>query len=729
MDLIPTISEYATDTAAQTVWGRLDETLREEEGKAFYRHPNLGLGTGAVADFTVLTRNLGVIAVVIFRHDIEALDEAAEEHWTVSGDDIQAPPLQLDDLQVRLKYRFDQRRQIRDRVPVNLVLALPLITKNEYLTKFGESLAEEMGFIWRDRESDSLDLDSPREPLSDGDWRLAQSLFQSADVLTRESASPESSSPSLGKAIRLLDRHIALFDDQQERVALQIPPGPQCIRGLAGTGKTALLAMKAATIHGNYPDKQVLFTFNTQSLYNQARDLISRFYRMNKESDPDWTRLHVRHGWGGRRNPGVYSDLSARQGVPTLTLRAAKSRDGNVPFRPCCQEALRHRIAPEYDFVLVDEAQDFPSEFFQVLYKLAAAPKCIYYAFDELQSLTDVELPTTSRLFGVDEAGQPLVDLEGEYPGPIEKTIVLRKSYRCPRKVLMLAHAIGLGIYSDRGCVQMISRADTWSSIGYEVESGELTAGARVVLHRPEANSPNRVEQVYSGEDDLVTVSVFESRDQELRDVARRVAADVRNQGVPPERILVISLDSLRAKEYLAQVQQVLLESDIASVIPGLIDDSDAFAEPNRVTLSTVFRAKGNEAPVVYIISCDSLIDYVHGFKMRNNAFTSISRSKGWVRISGTGSKMHEAKKEIDAILADVPRFRFEFPNMAAILRNLDQTVAVRKRAVRTARQSIEELSRVDEGALLELPPEQVEALLRRLKSVRERHGGDQSDT
>ena len=181
----------------------------------------------------------------------------------------------------------------------------------------------------------------------------------------------------MGDAIKLLDSAIAVLDIEQEKVAIQIPPGPQRIRGLAGTGKTVLLAQKAANIHRNFPDKKILFTFNTQSLYNQSKALISKFYRYHSDEDPDWNMLHVRHAWGGKARPGVYSDLCARQGQLPLDFQSAKSVDPEQPFRACCKHALALKVIPEYDYLLLDEAQDFPTEYFRMLYALSREPHAI----------------------------------------------------------------------------------------------------------------------------------------------------------------------------------------------------------------------------------------------------------------------------------------------------------------------------------------------------------------
>src|SRR5690606_19314001 len=177
--------------------------------------------------------------------------------------------------------------------------------------------------------------------------------------------------------------------------------------------------------------------------------------------------------WGNRERTGVYRELCHRQGVPTLSLPEAKSRDRLSPFRAACVEALSRPIQAEYDYVLVDEGQDVPIEFFQILTKLTHPPHKIYFAYDEMQNLANLELPRVED-FGRRHDGSPVISLDGDpYPGPIEKDLVLSRSYRCPLKVLMVAHAVGLGLYGPRGCVQMLRDAASWEAVGYEVESGK----------------------------------------------------------------------------------------------------------------------------------------------------------------------------------------------------------------------------------------------------------------
>jgi superfamily I DNA and RNA helicase len=598
---------------------------------------------------------------------------------------------------------------------VQPVLSLPGISRSDFNSKFGHcSIPEQISVIWEDGDVSSAVLESPTT-LDRVQWRLAKSIFQGVNPLNSGLLFREETSDSLGGAIKILEREIALLDDEQHKVAVQIAPGPQRIRGLAGTGKTVVLAMKAANIHLRYPEARVLFTFNTQSLYPQAKQLISKFYRVHSDADPDWEKIQIRHGWGGSSRPGVYSDICKRAGEVPLTFSQAKAINNQVPFQACCKKAFNHVTFPEYDYILVDEAQDFPKEFFRLLIKLATPEHRICWAYDELQSLSAIEIPSATDLFGLDESGQARVNIEGEdYPGNIEKDFVLHRSYRCPQQVLMLAHGIGLGIHAPNGCVQMLGNAASWNSIGYEITAEELVIGKEISIYRPPINSPNRVSKIYAGDKEIVQVKSFTTRSDELHWVSRSIANDIESDHVKPEQIVVICLDMRSSKKYLMEIQTLLRESGVASIIPGLINSSDEFAEPGRVTLSTIYRAKGNEAPVVYVIGFDHLYSYVEEIENRNRAFTSITRSKGWLRLSGCGANMEKASQEISRIMQDIPYFKFVYQGIEGI-RCLDASeTSRRRRDVRRASDSIKNLLQIDKEALKDLDP----MILDQLKEV-----------
>ena len=65
----------------------------------------------------------------------------------------------------------------------------------------------------------------------------------------------------------------------------------------------------------------------------------------------------------------------------------------------------------------------------------------------------------------------------------------------------------------------------------------------------------------------------------------------------------------------------------------GILD----FYIAGEITISTVHKAKGNEAYQVYVVGVDAIFnnpDIIH----RNRLFTAMTRAKAWVTITGVGS-------------------------------------------------------------------------------------------
>lgn len=717
--LIVSMPDFQDDVTAHFVWSKLAEVINGTDGIYYYKHPIIGAQSGQPPDFCLLGKDLQPLAVRCMSVTLDEIEKIEEDSWTLNGARIDSPLAELDDFITALDSKFKKERELRRVYQPVAALALPNVTEAQFKKKFpGVNLdaGDNYALLWKESDYKALLLPLDTK-LSAMQWRLAQAIFQSTTPLNRKVLIEGQKSKVIGEAIKLLDRRIAILDEVQHRATVQIPPGPQRIRGLAGTGKTILLTMRAAFIHQRFPKAKILFTFHTQSLYNQARDLITKFYRDNAEVDPDWDNLHVRHGWGGSHKPGVYWDACRRAGIPALTFGQAKVIDESNPLGGACKVALKAKLEPVYDFVLVDEAQDFPKEFFRLLYQITKDPKQIYWAYDELQSLSAVEIPNPEESFGTKD-GKAIVSLEGEYPGGIEKDVVLNKSYRCPLDVLMLAHGLGLGVHRAKGPVQMVPDASTWKALGYELESGKIETGSEVVLVRPLENSPNQISTVYDGEEDIIVVSKHDNRDKEMASVASAIAKLIKEQDVQPHQIVVVSLDSRRARDYLTLVQLGLQKKGIDSVIPGLVDDSSEFGETGQVTLSTVYRAKGNEAPIVFIVALDALYDYVEEIENRNRAFTSISRSKGWVKISGVGEAMDRAIAEIDKIRADVPKFKFKFPDLEKIRRLGHAEMARRMREQKKASANLDQLIKAEDELLESLDSEQRKRLLERLKKI-----------
>ncbi|MEN6460109.1 MAG: hypothetical protein ABFC94_01895, partial [Syntrophomonas sp.] len=332
------------------------------------------------------------------------------------------------------------------------------------------------------------------------DNEVITAIFSILDATTgiirpKERIIPKDDICSKAYLLKKLEEEIALFDEQQKYAALSQLNGPQRIRGLAGSGKTIILCIKAAFLHLKYPDKKILYTFMTRSLYDYIQVLITRFYKLLGDGNlPDFEEsIHIRHAWGGHNLPGVYFDTCLENSVEPINFNKAKlNSDRNDVFDYVCNQLIIERngkLKKEYDYVLIDEGQDFKPRFYQIC-RAIVNDDCLVWAYDELQNIFNINLQDTVNTFKNEFGAQGinLAELQKNHP-EIENDIVLSKCYRNPLEILVTAHSIGFGIYSDQ-LIQSLENNAHWQDLGYEVLSGNCQDGDEMVIKRPPKNSP-----------------------------------------------------------------------------------------------------------------------------------------------------------------------------------------------------------------------------------------------
>lgn len=525
------------------------------------------------------------------------------------------------------------------------------------------SSLDSLGDLIQNLEDDLLDSEAYDE---------ARSVIEGAKALTRSNKrvveNPEQQRAAT--ALAELESEIANFDQKQRSAALITINGPQRIRGLAGSGKTIILAMKAAHLHMNKPNDKILLTFYTKSLKSSIKNLVTKFYRHYKEVDPDWNNIHILHGWGGSNTSGAYSDACLRAGRTPLTFGTARSNaPGRVdPFEFACQELMQKGDIEEYyDHILIDEGQDFPAAFYELSFRLAKGhrdKKNIVWAYDDLQNIMKVRMRSAAELFGIDYDDEPRISLERAAKGlPFKFTndTVLSKSYRNQREVLITAHALGFGIYSN--IVQLLESADHWKDVGYEVTSPDYTTDADVEVVRPIENSPISL----SGDKlpELIEHYNAESLDDETDWVIASIS-DFLKQGLNPEDIIIVALDDRHMKGYFKELSSKLADLGVASNNIHADPYSDPpFTIPNKVTLSTIYRAKGNEAAVVFVIGVDAISLRTRGD--RNKLFTAFTRTKAWLRVSGMKGSTDQIIREMSEAKQNFPALRFIMPDLSKL--------------------------------------------------------------
>jgi superfamily I DNA and RNA helicase len=478
-------------------------------------------------------------------------------------------------------------------------------------------------------------------------------------------------SDSMGGAIKYLESQIANLDRWQKNAAIESPEGPQRIRGLAGSGKTIILAMKAAYLHANDPEALIVVTFNTRSLYQQFKSLIRRFYFDQVSDEPNWDKLQVLHAWGSSSYAGVYSVIAAHSGVAPTPFGAARHRFGYAnAFKGVCTELVSHvrksELKPIFDYVLVDEAQDFPAEFFQLVYLSTKAPKKIVWAYDELQNLGDSTMPTLGELFGVGEDGGPIVEMNN-IDGQPKQDILLPVCYRNPPWLLTLALGLGLGIKLGNGkFAQMFRDPDFWREIGYECIKGDLALGNHVRLKRQADRSAPFFERILTTTQSI-SWHVFDDFVAQAEWIANDIQKVTTTQELDLSDILVVIPDSLGASKIGVALSSHLEQRNIESHIIGVTGSPDVVFVDNSVAMCSIYRAKGNEAPLVYVVSAEFCNAGYDLSKKRNILFTALTRAKAWVRICGVGASMKALSQEIEAISQDNFELDFNYPTQNQI--------------------------------------------------------------
>lgn len=571
-------------------------------------------------------------------------------------------------VEAKLRFRSDLvarsggRRVLQ--VPVHTVTFAPGVSPPS------DATATAANYPLANRETLPQILNQLRWTADEGDreyrYRVALSDLENVSTIRRRSRAPHPQRlDSRGAKLRQLEDSVATLDAHQNKAMVETTDGVQRIRGLAGSGKSIVLALKAAYLHARHPEWRICVTFQTRALKDFFRTLITDAFVSQTTRTPDWTHLRIVNAWGApgdEDRDGVYHQFCTAHGVHYHDFVSAKATFGRTDtFGGVCKLALDEVTSTHdlYDIVLVDEAQDLPAAFLRICYELLTENKRLVYAYDELQNLGHHPMPALEEIFG-QNVRRPA--------GSASHDIVLKKCYRNSRPVLVTAHALGFGVHrdpddrADTGIVQMFDDTQMWHDTGYRVQHGKIRDGRPVVLARTKDTSPLFLED-HSPIDDLVQFVHFDSDDEQSTWVANQVEKNIRNDELRPDDIVVINPEPFSTSEAVGPIRALLHDKDIQHHLPGISTEADVFRQPDSVTFTGIHRAKGNEFGMVYVINAHECYSAAYALaRVRNRLFTAITRSKAWIRVCGVGDGMKRLIEEFDRLRTDNYELRFIYP-------------------------------------------------------------------
>jgi len=519
-----------------------------------------------------------------------------------------------------------------------------------------------------EKQLHDLIIKNRKNALSDAEYLDLKATIEGSKGIPRISDRTLKDSTELkhskGAILTAIENEICNFDLEQKRAALFIVDGAQRIRGLAGSGKTIILAMKAAIIHLQSPEANILYTYYTKSLNDLVKKLITRFYRQFADRDPNWDRIQIMHAWGGKYLEGVYYNTCGLNDVIPINLTEAKSKNPNDPFEYVCSQLNQLKLKKEYDYALLDEAQDFPRDFYRVCRQITKNNRVIW-AYDDFQNILEIKMQNERETFGKDEKGEYFIDFSRR--DDELQDIILHRCYRNPRKILVFAFALGLGIYNkiEENKYQVIQRLESnehWESLGFCVKVGDSSDNNDMVIERPEINSLS-IKNALLSEDIILRIQKCSTFSQEINYVVSSILVDLERE-LKPEDISVICMDNLNAKRYFQLIASELEKRNIKSFnLLNAPSINTLFKVKDHVTLSTIYNAKGNEVGSVYIVGIDTIFSQKNDITQRNKIFTALTRSLAWVNMSGVGNSVDYCIEELKKLIENKFELRFIQPS------------------------------------------------------------------
>ncbi|MGD9679488.1 MAG: DEAD/DEAH box helicase [Vulcanibacillus sp.] len=407
-------------------------------------------------------------------------------------------------------------------------------------------------------------------------------------------------------------KNIILFDGEQTRfIYKEFNKKTVAIQGLSGTGKTELLLHKLKEIYTKDEQSKIFFTCHNIALANNLKDRIPNFFNfMRVEKQIEWNkRLWVSHAWGSRNNPnsGLYSYLCDFYNVNFL--RFSYHGTGYEQIFAQILDAVNaieekdFRFA--FDYILIDERQDFPNVFFELCEKIAKNK--VYIAGDIFQDI-----------------------YENTNNTELEVDIVLNRCYRTDPRTLMFAHGVGIGLFEKK---KLNWFSDSyWNAIGYNVERLE---NRTIRLYREPIR---RFEDLKIGDFDSVIMGGSTHPSNVIKIIKGLQKA---HKEIKPEDIAIILLEE-NQKNLFSYIDGLsyAINSQLEWGVNRAYENQTKI--PNTIYISNINNVKGLEFPFVICITSSIMNTY----KYRNVLYTMLTRSFIQSYLLVTDEKGLEANKE-----------------------------------------------------------------------------------
>ena len=442
--LIPSLGYARFDTRGEL---RLAERLKDflEENAVVWH--NLPVGPRRRhPDFIIVHPANGLLVLEVKDWRLESIvsaDKTTVELLTSRGIVRESNPLE----QAR-KYTFDVVRTLerdgqllfppghrlmgKSIVPFGFGAVFTNITRRQFdQTDLKEVFSAHL-CVFKDEMTESADPEefrarmwrmvAPRlsEPLSMPQFdRLRALMFP--EIRIRQVALPLDEAPAPDPS----DRTLAVMDMQQEQIARSLGEGHRIIRGVAGSGKTLILAFRAEYL-ARGATRPVLILCYANGIAGRLEDA------MQARGVEHRVQVLTFHGWCYRmlRTYGIpapserdYPDYAARLAASVAEVVKAVDQ-GHIPME-------------QYDAVLIDEAHDFEPQWLALAARMVnPRTKALMVVYDDIQAIYKGRERPVWKQLGIEATG---------------RTTVLKVNYRNTAQIVAFARRFAADVIGAPG--------------------------------------------------------------------------------------------------------------------------------------------------------------------------------------------------------------------------------------------------------------------------------------
>jgi superfamily I DNA and RNA helicase len=428
-----------------------------------------------------------------------------------------------------------------------------------------------------------------------------------------------------------------LSREQEELSRLNVQGYARLVRGVAGSGKTIVLANQTCRfIKRKFNETGDLFQGKKREFRVAAicfnRSLVQFISKKIKDAYKQQTLeglppnvLFVSHF------EGLLFQLASDDIESPITYIPYSACDKKIRAQRYLKsiQELREKHPDTYDKILydaifVDEGQDLDEEEFQVLHELvrpdpATGERTLIIFYDDAQNLYGRQRPNWAQLG---------IDLKG-------RSHVMRECFRNTKEIISLAFNVLLGAQAPED--QKV-KTRTFADVNY-LKQIEL------VEEKPDSFLVKFAERTHA----KPTLHKFPNRSDEKKWIVREVIRLIQDEKVRPEDILILFYGPKQSEfqDLLGKFRDAKCEKIKGYVTPyNRSQDRDEYIfRKEHLTISTVNGAKGYDAHIVFLVGADLFETTNEG---RAAFYVGATRAKLMLFVSGFekgGSLLAESEK------------------------------------------------------------------------------------